>query len=62
MERGNKLIYEIHNRDKKIVLDLVLKHTSDKYLWFIESRLNQDNPIRDLYTWNDGKGKKPKNH
>ena len=62
MKLCEKLIDEIHNRDMKIVLDLVLNHTSDQHPWFIESRCSLDNPKRDWYIWKDGKGKKPPNN
>jgi len=57
-----KLIYEVHNRDMKIVFDLVLNHTSDQHPWFIESRSSLENPRRDWYIWRDGRGKKPPNN
>lgn len=62
MKLSDKLIDEIHKRDMKIVLDLVLNHTSDQHPWFIESRSSRDNPKRDWYVWQDGKGKKPPNN
>ena len=58
----DKLIDEIHKRDMKIVLDLVLNHTSDQHPWFIESRSSRDDPKRDWYIWRDGKGKNPPNN
>jgi oligo-1,6-glucosidase/alpha-glucosidase len=57
MKLSDKLIDEIHKRDMKIVLDLVLNHTSDQHPWFLESRFSLDNPKRDWYIWADGKGK-----
>lgn len=57
MKLSDKLIDEIHKRDMKIVLDLVLNHTSDQHPWFIESRSSRDNPKREWYIWADGKGK-----
>lgn len=62
MDLCNRLINEVHNRDMKIVFDLVLNHTSDQHPWFIESRSNRDNPKRDWYIWCDGKGKNPPNN
>jgi len=65
MEDCDRLIHEMHNRSMKIVLDLVLNHTSDQHPWFIESRSNLDNPKRDWYIWRNGKksnGKKPPNN
>ncbi len=65
MQDCERLISEIHNRDLKIVLDLVLNHTSDQHPWFLESRSSNDNPKRDWYIWRDGQksgGKKPPNN
>ncbi len=62
MKLSDKLIDEIHKKDMKIVLDLVLNHTSDQHPWFIESSSSKDNPKRDWYIWRDGKGKKPPNN
>jgi alpha-glucosidase len=46
----------------KLIIDLVLNHTSDEHPWFIESRKSKDNPKRDWYIWRDGKkGKEPNN-
>ncbi len=51
-----------HQRGIRVVLDLVLNHTSDKHAWFIESRSSTDNPKRDWYVWKKGKdGKAPNN-
>lgn len=62
MEDFNRLLKEIHKRDMKLIIDLVLNHTSDEHPWFIESRKSKDNPKRDWYIWRDGKkGKEPNN-
>jgi len=45
------LLSEAHQRDIRIVLDLVLNHTSDQHEWFLESRSNRDNPKADWYLW-----------
>lgn len=44
-----------HARGIRVVLDLVLNHTSDQHPWFIESRASLDNPKRDWYIWRDGR-------
>ncbi|XJZ26656.1 alpha-glucosidase [Bacillota bacterium Lsc_1132] len=62
MEDFDELLKEIHKRDMKLILDLVINHTSDEHPWFIESSLSKDNPKRDWYIWRDGKnGKEPNN-
>ncbi|KAG7663872.1 MAL9 [[Candida] subhashii] len=45
------LIQECHSRGMKIILDLVINHTSDQHAWFKESRLSKDNAKRDWYIW-----------
>ena len=44
-----------HARGIRVVLDLVLNHTSDQHPWFLDSRSSRDNPKRDWYIWRDGK-------
>lgn len=56
------LLAEIHRRDMKLIMDLVVNHSSDEHAWFIESRKSKDNPYRDYYIWRPGKdGKEPNN-
>ncbi|CAM3040108.1 alpha-glucosidase [Paenibacillus sediminis] len=58
----DKLLAEVHARGMKLILDLVINHTSDEHPWFIESRSSKDNPKRDWYIWRDGKnGREPNN-
>ena len=62
MEDFEQLVEELHKRDIKLVMDLVVNHSSDEHAWFIESRKSKDNPYRDYYIWRDGKeGKEPNN-
>jgi alpha-glucosidase len=62
MEDFDALLEEVHKRDMKLIIDLVLNHTSDEHPWFIESRSSKDNPKRDWYIWKDGiAGKEPNN-
>jgi alpha-glucosidase len=62
MEDFNELLKGVHHRGMKIILDLVINHTSDEHPWFIESRSSKDNEKRDWYIWRDGKdGKEPNN-
>ena len=49
MEDYEELLSEAHKRDIKILMDLVVNHTSDEHNWFIESRKSKDNPYRDYY-------------
>ncbi|WP_062109854.1 glycoside hydrolase family 13 protein [Bacillus niameyensis] len=62
MEDFDELMEEVHKRGMKLILDLVINHTSDEHAWFIESKSSKDNPKRDWYIWRDGKdGKEPNN-
>jgi alpha-glucosidase len=55
----DRLLAAVHERGMKLILDLVVNHTSDEHAWFIESRSSHDNPKRDWYVWRDGKGGTP---
>ncbi|WNS80573.1 alpha-glucosidase [Domibacillus sp. DTU_2020_1001157_1_SI_ALB_TIR_016] len=58
----DELLEAVHERGMKLILDLVINHTSDEHPWFIESRSSKDNPKRDWYIWRDGKsGGEPNN-
>ncbi len=48
-----QLIDEAKKREIKIIMDLVVNHTSDEHVWFVEARKNKDNPYRDYYIWRD---------
>lgn len=50
------LIAEANKRHIRVLMDMVMNHTSDKHKWFIESRSSRSNPYRDWYMWHDGKG------
>lgn len=56
MSDFDELLDEAHKRGIKIVMDLVVNHTSDEHKWFIESKKSIDNPYRDYYIWREGKG------
>jgi len=60
----DQLVSEAHHRGIRIVLDLVLNHTSEEHPWFIESRSSLDNVKRDWYIWQEGRddGKNPPNN
>ncbi|EOL44673.1 glucan 1,6-alpha-glucosidase [Enterococcus phoeniculicola] len=53
MEDMECLISEGKNRGIKIIMDLVVNHTSDEHAWFVESRKNKENKYRDYYVWRD---------
>ncbi|EOI6517393.1 alpha-glucosidase [Enterococcus faecium] len=53
MEELEELIEEAKKRSIRIVMDLVVNHTSDEHPWFIEARKNKENPYRDYYIWRD---------
>lgn len=62
MEDFELLLKETHDKGMKLILDLVINHTSDEHPWFIESKSSIDNPKRDWYIWQEGKdGKEPNN-
>lgn len=62
MEDMDELLEKAHQRGIRIIMDLVVNHSSDEHAWFIESRKSKDNPYRDFYIWRDGKdGKEPNN-
>ncbi len=52
----DRLVAEAKKRDIRIIMDMVMNHSSDKHKWFEESRSSKDNPYRDWYVWHDGKG------
>lgn len=56
MEDFDEMLAAAHERGIKIVMDLVVNHTSDEHRWFVESRKGVDNPYRDYYIWRKGKG------
>ncbi|GFH40131.1 glycoside hydrolase family 13 protein [Lactococcus insecticola] len=49
----DELLKSAEKRGIKIIMDLVVNHTSDEHAWFIEARKSQDNPYRDYYIWRD---------
>ncbi len=51
----DRLIAEANKRHIRVIMDMVMNHTSDKHKWFIQSRSSKDNPYRDWYVWHDGK-------
>ena len=53
MQDMDRLISEAKKRGIRIIMDLVVNHTSDQHQWFIEARKSKDNPYRDFYIWRD---------
>ncbi|CAI6056442.1 Oligo-1,6-glucosidase [Cohnella sp. JJ-181] len=62
METLDRLLAEVHRRGMKLIMDLVVNHTSDRHPWFVESRSSRDNPKRDWYIWLDAKAGGPPNN
>jgi len=50
-----EMLAGMHERGIKLLMDLVVNHTSDEHPWFVESRKSKDNPYRDFYIWREGK-------
>lgn len=57
----DRLLEEAHRRGIRILLDLVLNHTSDQHPWFLDSKSDRNHPRRDWYIWRDGKKGSPPN-
>ncbi|WEA45308.1 alpha,alpha-phosphotrehalase [Priestia aryabhattai] len=55
MEDFDRLITEAHKRDLKIIMDIVVNHTSTEHEWFQEAKKSKDNPYRDFYIWKNQK-------
>jgi len=55
----DRLVAEADKRHIRIIMDMVMNHTSDEHKWFLESRSSRTNPYRDWYVWRDGKGETP---
>ena len=62
MEDFDELLREMHSRDIKLVMDLVVNHSSDEHRWFVESRSSRESPYRDYYIWRDGKDSREPNN
>lgn len=63
LDQFKLLLEEAHKRGLKIIMDLVVNHTSDEHEWFKESKKGEDNPYHDYYIWRKGRkpGKEPNN-
>lgn len=62
MDDFEKLLSETHKRHMRLILDLVVNHTSDQHPWFKEAKKSKENPYHDYYIWKDGDGKKLPNN
>ncbi|MCZ8069068.1 MAG: alpha-glucosidase [Bacteroidota bacterium] len=58
----DELLAKLHDRGIKLIMDLVLNHSSDEHPWFEQSKKSKDNPYRDYYFWRDGKNGGPPNN
>ena len=61
LEDMKTLLREANARDLKILVDMVLNHTSDEHPWFLEAKQSRDNPKHDWYVWRDGEPGTPPN-
>jgi alpha-glucosidase len=52
----DRLVKEASKRHIRVMMDMVMNHTSDRHQWFLDSRSSRNNPYRDWYVWRDGKG------
>ena len=65
LDDWQEMIDGMHARGIKLIMDLVVNHSSDEHEWFKQSRSSKDNPYRDYYFWRKGRGKdgkKPPNN
>lgn len=62
VEDFDRLVNTAHQKGLKIVMDLVVNHTSDEHSWFEKSRASKDSPYREYYIWQEGKDEGPPNN
>jgi len=62
LEDWEVLLEALHDRGIKLIMDLVVNHSSFEHQWFLESRKSKDNPYRDYYIWKEGKNGNPPNN
>ena len=62
MEDFDRLLSEVHKRDMKLIMDLVINHSSDEHEWFQSSANDPDSPYKDFYIWRDGNENTPPNN
>nr|WP_135851169.1 alpha-glucosidase [Halorussus salinus] len=59
MDDFDRVLEGLHDRDIRLIMDLVVNHTSDEHEWFRQSRESRDSEFRDFYIWRDGRGDGP---
>lgn len=62
MADWEQLLQDVHERGMKLIMDLVVNHTSDEHSWFMESRSSKDSEYRDYYIWHPGTDGRPPNN
>ena len=62
LEQFKKVVDEAHKRGIRIIMDLVVNHTSDEHEWFKQGKADKDSPYHSYYFWRSGKGKNPPNN
>ncbi len=62
LEEFKTVLDEAHKRGLKVIMDLVVNHTSNQHEWFLESKKGKDNPYHDYYFWRKGKGNRRPNN
>lgn len=62
MADWEEMLAEMHKRGIKLIMDLVVNHSSDEHAWFKEAKKSKDNPYRDYYIWKPGKGVREPNN
>lgn len=62
LEDFDRLVAEMKKRDMRLMIDIVVNHSSDENPWFVESRSSKDSPYREYYIWKDGKGEQLPNN
>lgn len=62
MQDFDELLAALHQRGMKLVMDLVVNHSSDEHQWFVEAKKSKDNPYRNYYIWRSGNRDNPPNN
>ncbi|HIV86763.1 MAG TPA: alpha-glucosidase [Candidatus Pygmaiobacter gallistercoris] len=62
MEDFDRLLAEVHRRGMKLIMDLVVNHTSDEHPWFLEAKRDRSSPYHDYYLWREGEADRPPNN